>query len=32
VYAQARLAPTADMPVSLLLCQQQTPLAVWLSP
>ncbi len=32
VYAQARLAPTADLPVSLLLCQPQTPVAVWLSP
>lgn len=32
VYAQARLVATADLPVSLLLCQQQTPVAVWLSP
>lgn len=32
VYAQARQAATAALPVSLLLCQRQTPVAVWLSP
>lgn len=32
VYAQARQAATAELPVSLLLCQTQTPVAVWLSP
>lgn len=32
VYAQARQAATAERPVSLLLCQTQTPVAVWLSP
>ena len=32
VYAQARQAATAELPVSLLLCQTHTPVAVWLSP
>jgi 6-phosphogluconolactonase len=32
VYTQARQAPSAERPVSLLLCQRQTPVAVWLSP
>jgi 6-phosphogluconolactonase len=32
VYAKARQAATAELPVSLLLCQAQTPVAVWLSP
>lgn len=32
VYAHARSGPTADLPVSLLLCQHHTPVAVWLSP
>lgn len=32
VYAQARQAATAELPVSLLLCQARTPVAVWLSP
>jgi 6-phosphogluconolactonase len=32
VYAQARQAATHELPVSLLLCQTHTPVAVWLSP
>jgi 6-phosphogluconolactonase len=32
VYAQACQAATPELPVSLLLCQTHTPVAVWLSP
>ena len=32
VYTQARQAATPELPVSLLLCQTRTPVAVWLSP
>jgi len=32
VYAQARSGPSEELPVSLLLCQRQAPVAVWLSP